>query len=840
MATLALAARLARRELRGGIAGFRIFILCLALGVAIIAGVGSLGAAIEEGLKADSRALLGGDVEFSLVHRTADPDQAAFLATAGQVSHIAQMRGMARTEDGARRSLVEIKAVDPAYPLYGEVTLDPAGALDAALAQRDGHWGAVIAPALMDRLGVKVGDRIRIGDASLDVRASLAHEPDGISGLIEIGPRVLMSEDALAASGLLAPGVLINHTYRVKLNPGVTVGVIEAQAKSRFPDAGWRIRDFDNAAPNLTELLDRLTVFMTLVGLTALVVGGVGVGNAVSSYLAGKTETIATLKCLGAPLGLMFAMYLGEIMALAVVGIALGLVAGAVAPYLAVPLLPAQLPIEARVALYPAPLAKAAGFGVLTALAFALWPLGAAAAVAPASLFRAKVEPILGRPPALVMAATAVAGLALAGLAVVTASDRRTAAWAVLGTALALVLFRLAAASLVWASRRVGRPAHPGLRLALANLHRPGAPTSGVVASLGLGLAVLVAIALVEGNVAQEIDMRLPERAPSFFFIDIQPDQVAPFDALLHSMPGVTEEARVPSLRGRIMRINGVPVERAPVAPEARWALDGERGLTYAATLPQGSRVVAGEWWPADYHGPPLLSFDADVAHGMGLTLGDTLTVNVLGRELTAKIANLRSIDWTSLGINFAIVLSPGALDGAPQSDIATARTAPANEAALERAVTDRFPNVSAIAVRDALQSLAGIVSAIGSAVSAVAAVALAAGALVLAGAIAAGHRRRVYDAVVLKVLGATRADVARAFLIEYGLMGLAASVLAAGIGTLAAWLLLTRVMRAPWNFLPGAVLATVVLATLFTLAAGFVGTWRALGAKPAPYLRNE
>ncbi len=835
-----LALRLARRELRGGVRGFRIFILCLALGVAVIAGVGSLGAAIEAGLTADARALLGGDVEFSLVHRTASAGELSYLAASGEVSHVAQLRGMARTTDGKSRSLVEIKAVDEAYPLYGAVGLSPEGSFADALARRAGEYGAVVAPGLMDRLGIKIGDGIRVGDAVLQVRAVLAHEPDGISGLIEIGPRVVMSEEALGATGLLAPGVLINHSYRVKLRPGADVASVVDGAKTRFPDAGWRIRDFRNAAPNLTTLLDRLTVFMTLVGLTALVVGGVGVGNAVSSYLAGKTEIVATLKCLGAPLRVVFATYLAEILALALAGIALGLVVGAAAPYLAAPLLPSSLPVTARVALYPAPLAEAASFGLLATLAFSLWPLGAAANVSPASLFRARVEPMLGRPPVWCIAAVAASGLALAALAVATASDRRTAAWAVFGAAASLGVFRLAAAALVYAARRAGRPRHAALRLALANLYRPGAPTAGVVASLGLGLAVLVAIALVEGNVAEEIDLRLPQRAPSFFFIDIQPDQAAPFDALLHSMPGVTEEGRVPVLRGRIERINGVPVEQAHVAPEARWALQGERGLTYSDLPPKGSRVVEGEWWPANYHGAPLLSFDADLARGMGLRLGDTLTVNVLGRELTATIANLREIDWTSLGINFAIVLSSGALDGAPQTDIATARTAPENEAALERAVTDRFPNVSAIAVKDALQSLARIVSAIGAAISAVAVVALAAGGLVLAGAIAASQRRRVYDAVVLKVLGATRADVTRAFVIEYGLLGLAASLLAAAIGTLAAWLLMTRVMHAPWSFLWGAVLATLAAATLFTIAAGYAGTWRALGAKAAPYLRNE
>jgi putative ABC transport system permease protein len=835
-----LAFRLAGRELRGGLGGFRIFFACLALGVAVIAAVGSLSAAIEAGLKHDSRALLGGDIEFSLVHRTADPAEHDFLAAQGTLSQVAQMRGMAITADGASRSLIEIKAVDGAYPLEGAVTLDPDISLGDALAQRDGRWGAAVAPALMDRLNIKPGDAIRIGDALLTVRARLVHEPDGISGLIEIGPRVIVAQGALEATGLLGPGVLINYAYRVKLPPGGDVVPVIDAARARFPDAGWRIRQFGNAAPNLTQLLDRLTVFMTLVGLTALLVGGVGVGNAITGYLAGKTETIATLKCLGAPRRLVFATYLSEILVLGCGGIALGLVLGALAPFAVVPFLPAQLPVTAEVAVYPAPLAIAACFGVLTTLAFALWPVGAAAEVSPASLFRARVEPVLGRPALACLVAVALSCVLLAVLAVATASDRKVAAWAVVGAAAALILFRLAGAGIVLLARRAGRPRYPGLRLALANLHRPGAPTAGVLASLGLGLAMLVAITLVEGNVASEIDLRLPERAPSFFFIDIQPDQVAAFDALLKSMPGVTEEGRVASLRGRITRIDGIPVEQAQVAPDAQWALRGERGLTYSATVPKGSRVVAGKWWPAEYRGSPLLSFDAELARGMGLKLGDTLTVNVLGRELTATVANLREIDWTSLGINFAIVLSPGSLEGAPQTHIATARTTPENEAALERAVTDRFPNVSAISVKDALKSLAGIVSAVAAALSVVAAVALLAGALVLGGAIAAGHRRRVYEAVVLKVLGATRGDVTRAFLIEYGMLGLAAATMAAVIGSVAAWLLLTRVMHAPWSFLPGAVLATVVGATLFTLAAGYAGTWRALGAKAAPYLRNE
>jgi putative ABC transport system permease protein len=838
--SLPLAWLLARRELRGGLRGFRVFLACLALGVAVIAGVGSLTASVVAGLKADAHAMLGGDVELNLVHRPVGDAERAYLEASGTVSRIESMRAMARTEDGGHRSLVELKAVDDAYPLYGEVSLTPTQDLAAALARRDGQWGAAAAPGLMARLGVKLGDTIRVGEGSFVLRATIAHEPDTASGNFELGPRLMIADPALAGTGLVVPGTLISYAYRLRLPPEMAATAWISGVKARFPDAGWRIREFGNAAPSLQRLLDRVTVFLTLVGLTALLVGGVGVGNAVRGYLASKTPTIATLKCLGAPGRLIFAGYLTQILVLASGGIAAGLVLGAIAPFALVPLLPSQLPVTARLGIFPAPLALAAAFGLLTTLAFALWPLAAAREVAAASLFRDVVDPVRGRPKPIYALATAAAGLALAGLAVASATDRQTAAWFILGAAGALLAFRLVALGLVAAARHAGRPRHPGLRLALANLHRPGAPTAGVIASLGLGLTVLVAIALVEGNVASEIDERLPERAPSFFFIDIQPNQVAEFDRLVAGMPDVTGVARVPSLRGRITKLNGVPVDQVPVAPEAQWALRNERGVTYSAQPPQGSRLVAGSWWPADYHGAPLISFDSELARGMGLKVGDTMTLNVLGREITATIANLREIDWTSLGINFTIVMAPGTLEGAPQMHIAIARTAPDNEAALERAVTDRFPNVSAVSVKDALASISGIIAAIATALRATAAITLIAGTLVLAGAVAAGHHRRVYEAVVLKVLGATRRDVTRAFLIEYGLLGLASAAIAAALGTLAAYLVLTRVMHTDWTFLPMAVLATALLATLLTLGVGYAGTWRALGAKAAPFLRNE
>ena len=835
-----MALAFARRELRGGLRGFWVFLACLALGVAVIAGVGSLSASINAGLNTDARALLGGDVEFHLTQRPARDDEQKFLAEQGTMSVLARMRAMAISDNGAARSLIEMKAVDSAYPLYGTVTLDPAQDFPAALAQRDGMWGAVVAPTLLDRLNLKLGDVIRVGTQRFVLRATLAHEPDSVSGIYELGPRVVISHAALPSTGLIAPGALVEYAYRLRLPAGTDVQTVIDAAKELFPQAGWRIRSFADASPSLQTLLDRVTVFLTLVGLTTLLVGGVGVGNAVESYLATKIETIATLKCLGASRGLVFTTYMMQVLVLAVAGIAAGLIVGALAPFAAIPLLPAALPVEAKIGLYPTPLLLAALYGLLATLAFAAWPIGAACEIRAASLFRNLIAPETTRPGWMPGLIAVLALIGLAATAVITAPDRTIAWWFIGGAAGAMVVFRLVAQGMMKLAALAGRPRLPSLRLALANLYRPGAPTAGVVASLGLGLTVLVSVALVHGDLASQLDETLPQHAPSYFFIDIQPDQVAPFNQLLATMPSVSDVHAVPSLRGRLSALNGVPIEQAFVGPDARWATSNERGLTYAATLPPGSRLVAGEWWQADYRGPPLVSFAADLARGMKLKVGDTITVNVLGRDVTAKIANLREIDWTSLNINFAIVLSPGTLDGAPQNFIATVRTAPGTESALERAVTDTFPNVSAIGVKDALGTLSEIVAAIAAAIRITAVITLIAGALVLAGAIAASHRRRVYEAVVLKVLGASRAQVMSSFLIEYGLVGLAAAVIAAGIGTVAAYFVLTRVMHAPWDFLGGEVAMTIVGAVVLTLLAGLAGTWRALGAKAAPFLRNE
>lgn len=838
-----IALRFAFRELRGGLKGFWVFLACLALGVAAIAGVGSLASSLEAGLRADGRLLLGGDVDLRLTHHPADEAQWNWLQdNSKSVSEVVQLRAMAIREDGEERRLVEMKAVDGFYPLYGALTLSGVESLEE-LDQRDGVWGLVAAPQLAERLGISLGDRVTIGEALFELRGTFTDEPDKGTQAFNLGPRVFVSQEALPDTELVQPGSLIRYHYRIALQEGGDAGAWVESLNDAFPEAGWRIRALDNAAPNIQRFIDRVGLFMTLVGLTALLVGGVGVGNAVRAFLAQRTATIATLKCLGAPSGTIFSVYLIQVGALALVGITLGLILGGFGPAVVIPFLSDRFPVEARMGFYPMPLLLAAGFGFLITLVFTLWPLAKASSVPAATLFRDLLNPIMVRPGFRMTLLLVSTGLALVALAVLSADNPVIALAFVAGSVGTLLAFRAAAWGAMALARRLPRPRDTRVALALANLHRPGAPTGGIVVSLGLGLTVLIAVAMIEGNLSRQVSETFRGEAPGYFFIDIQPDQIDGFRTAMDGFDGLGRYETVPMLRGRISALKGVPVEEIDPHPEAAWVLRGDRGITWSRTPPEkGSEIVEGDWWPEDYDdmSKTLVSFDAELAGYLELGVGDTITINVLGRDVDAQIANLRTIDWTSLGINFVMVFSPGLLESAPQMYLATAYLDASREVALERTVTDLYPNVSAIRVKEVLEGVDEILRNLATAVTAIAGIAIAAGVLVLAGAVAAGHSRRIYESVVLKVLGATRRDILVAYLLEFGLLGLATALIAGLVGGVAAYFVITEIMQADWIFVPEAALLTVVVALVATLSLGFAGTWSALGRKAAPLLRNE
>src|ERR1051326_5009604 len=629
--------RLALRELRAGPRGFNVFLACLALGVMAIAGVGSVARSLDDGLAGEGRTILGGDMAFSLVQREASATERAFLDRQGRVSAAATMRAMARSGDG-RATLVEVKAVDGAYPLYGTVATDPASSLPGLLAAREGVYGAVAGPDLLARLEVAPGARLRVGDANIELRAVLKTEPDQLAGGIPFGPRLIIAADALRATGLLQPGSVARWHYRVRLAGDASDGAIKAvtaAARAQLPDAGWEIRTRANASPELGRNIERFTQYLTLVGLTSLLIGGVGVANAVKHYLDRKRDVIATLKSIGATGSQIFAVYLIQVLTLALAGTAFGLAAGAAIPFavaaafaavLPIPLAPAihagalalaalsgvmtavvfalwplgrahDVPVAAlfRDEVAPAPrwprrryiaavvvagatlaaihagtLALAALYGVMTAVVFALWPLGRAHDVPVAALFRDEVAPAPRWPRRRYIAAVVVAGATLAALAVTLSYDRRIAVMFVVAAAAVFVTLRLVPALGVALARRAPRPRSTLLRLVLANVHRPGALTPTVVLSLGLGLALLVTLSLIDANLRRQFSQALPDRAPSFYFVDIQGAEAARFEAFVRARAPDAKLEQVPMLRGRIVAARGVTAEDLRLPDTAR------------------------------------------------------------------------------------------------------------------------------------------------------------------------------------------------------------------------------------------------------------------------------
>ena len=843
---LALALRFAARELRGGLRGFYVFIACIALGVMAIAGIGSVAAGLADGLAREGRVILGGDLAFSLSLREAGADERAFLDRRGQVSLAATLRAMARADDG-RSALVEVKAVDAAYPLYGEATLDPPQPLATVLAQRNGAFGAAADPALLTRLDLKPGARIMVGAAPIEIRAALTSEPDKLAGGIGFGPRLLISEAALRATGLLQPGSVVRWHYRLR-QPDTDatetgVRVVTAAAQAQLPEAGWEVRSRSNASPALERNVERFTQYLTLVGLTALLVGGVGVANAVKGHLDRRREVIATLKAVGATGSRVFRIYLTQVLVLAALGALPGLAIGAALPFLIAWGFGTVLPLPIAPAVHPGELALALLYGLLTAAAFALWPLGRAHDVPVSALFRDEVANERHWPRRPYIIATALVGCALAGVAVELAYDRRIAAIFVGAAVAVFVLLRLVAALLMLVARRLPRPRSPVVRLALANIHRPGAVTPSVVLSLGLGVAVLVTVIAIDGNLQRQFLAALPDKAPSFYFIDIPAAEADRFDAFVHARAPRATLERVPMLRGRIVAAKGVAAEDLKPSPDASWALQSDRGITYGDEVPAGSRLIAGQWWTPDYQGPPLVSLEKRIADGVGLALGDQVTVNVLGRNLTATVANLRTVDWQSLGINFVMVFSPATFRAAPHTHIATL-TYPGGgtseeEAGLLKAMADAFPAVTTVRVREALDSIGHIVTNLALAIRGASVLTLLVAVLVLGGALAAGHRHRVYDAVILKTVGATRMRLLSAYALEYLALGLATALFGVAAGSAAAALIITKVMNLPFAWLPGPLLTAAAGAVAATVLLGLVGTFTALGQKPASVLRN-
>jgi putative ABC transport system permease protein len=822
--------RIARRDLSARIRGLRLLAVCLFLGVATLAAIGSLTAGIADELARRGQTILGGDIQIAIAQREATEAEKAAFRKAGLLSETVRMRAMAIGSDSL---LAELKAIDGPYPLYGQLTLS-----DGRTAKLPGKDSIYIGASLANRLNLQTGSTVRFGKAPFRVAGIIKDEPDRLGEGFTVGPVAIINMQSLSSTGLIQPGSMFSSKYRIKLSPQADAAAIAKQLQSQFPSAGWEVTDRSNGAPGTRRFIERMGQFLTLVGLAALVIAGIGVGNGVGSYLESKRASIATLKVNGADSGVIFRIYMLQILAVAAVAIVFGLAVGSLLPQGIGWIAGDVLPVAPGFALYPVPLLVSAAYGLLIALAFALPPLARARTVPAAGLFRAVVEKrsAIDRRTAIWVTAAIAAIITLA----VAAADEPLFSLTFIGAALGLLL---ALAAIAWAIKRIAirlpRPKAPLPRLALANLHRPGSQTQALVIALGLGLTLFVTLTAIQSSINAEIRNSVPARAPSFFVLDIPRDGAGRLTAMVKQVAPKGTINMIPALRGTIVEYAGQRVDQLAELPKGAWVLRGDRGLTYSAAVPAGSVVADGKWWPSDYEGPPLVSLDQRVAQSLGVGVGDSLTVSVLGVEVKATIAALREIKWENFGLNYALVFSPGTFDAAPHNMVATLTVPKAAEAQLAKSIPPAFPSSSMIEVGDVVSQISVLLNQMAQAIAAAASIAILAGIAVLVGAIAAARQSRIYDSVILKLLGATRTQILGAQAMEYAVLSVVLGLLALGLGLGAAWYVVVQIFNFTFAPDPALLALTLVGGAGVTFLLGMLGSLPILAARPAEALRS-
>ncbi len=830
----------ARAELRAGVRGFWLFVACLAIGAAAIAGAGSTAAAFRAGLAAQSRSILGGDIAFERTQMRPSPAMLAWLEARGRVSHLVQARAMAAGPDARR--LMDIRAIDALYPLAGKVELESGADLHAALAPRDGVPAAVVEKAALSAIGAKIGDRISVATGAVVITDVIAREPDAIGRGLALAPRFIVRTDALKSLGLAQEDSLFDVQTRVALRPGLDAKPVAAAFEAAFPELKNIVRTRERAADGLAETLDRLEAFIGFVGLAALLAGGLGVQGAVQAYVESRRGQIAVLRALGASGAEVRAIVALNVSALAALGIALGVAIGASAPFIMVAIAGDALPLPAIAGLDARALGVAATLSAIAAFAFAAGPIGSARITPPAVLFRGAEDNAATPLPERMAGWLGL--LALGGCAALFSPAPLFAGGLALGAFAAFLALR----GLGLLAQRAARGASGGARgvwrLAITGLGGRGSLAPAATPAIGLGIALLVFLTQLQANLVTQVTETAPRQFATGAFLEVQHGDTDAFDNLAAAAIGQPLAPawyqRAPVLTARLTAHNGAMLIPEKIPIEQRWVVEGDAQISFLDGQPDNFTVKQGAWWPRDYQGPPLVSLEEDFARGLNVKPGDTLTFAALGQDIEARVANLRTVDRERMGPNFMFVFSPGVFEAANPRSIVLVRLEEAPQTRLETDIASMFPGVVILRIRDALEAVAEIFQSLTLAIRAVAAVAVVAGALAVAGAIAAGARRRLYEAAILKTLGFTRAQIVAAFSIEMALAGALAALIGAALGLAAAAPIIVFVLKASWATASAQVVSVVGVAIFILALAGIVAGFSALRTPPSRVLREN
>ncbi|MFZ5815236.1 MAG: ABC transporter permease [Bacillota bacterium] len=842
MKQLALTLRLALRELRRGRRKFVFFLLGIAIGVAGLVGIRGFNVSLQQALLREARTLMAADMRVSL-NQPATREQLASLEGLRergiQYIYNIETNSMAVNPASRETTLVEVKAVAPGYPFYGTLEVEPAARLTDET--------ALVGGELLDRLGLQVGDSLKIGTATFTIAGVITKEPDRVTAGMGLGPRVMITDRGIQRAGLITFGSRARHIYLLKLASDAQVAEVRAELKAAFSGTRARISDFREANSQVKRFLDRMTSFLSLVSMVALLVGGLGVANAVRVFIQQKLDAIAIMKVVGATNRRVTAIFLTQITILSVLGSALGVALGYLIQLIMPRVVGQLLALKIDLTLSPWVALQGLVVGLATAILFTMLPLTAIADVKPALVFRREMAEQRARPDRRALLRSGLLLLiAGAGLGLIASFMANNYTWGFgfMGGLIGAVLLLWGASALaVRITRRIRPPrAWLAVRQGLANLHRPGSQASAVVLALGIGVSLVLGVYLMQESLMREVRVTSPAGSPNIFFLGLKAEDAPAFHALLKGHDGVEDAPDpIPIVRGRLAGIDGKPKEQLNLDDEGRRMFDWEFNLTFSGPLPANSELIAGQWWSEADYGKPLVSVEQEAATGLGLQVGSQVQMTLEGgRPITATVHSIRRTTDFRAGASFNFVFVPESLQNVPVSYVALARVRPEQAGPLQRAVVANFPTVTIINLNDVLETVADVLDRIGIVIRFVAGFSVAAGLIILASSIAATKFRRTREAVLFKTLGATRAKVWRIFAVEYAALGLVAGIVGSLLAAGAAWYVMNYLMDI--RYIPGAlpVLAGVGATVVLTVLVGVLSTLDVLAAKPLQVLRDE
>lgn len=841
------AVRIGLLDLRGDLRRFVLLVVCLAVGTALIAGVSSVGASIAASIDANAAVLMGGDLELSRADRPANAEELATMQGFGSIATVIDTN--VRAQSATADAFVDLAAVGDTYPLVGAVQspqLPPDVSLSDFLGAREEVFGALLDLLMLDQLAIAVGDRFQLGGTEFEARGTLSKLPDAAVRGFRLGLTALVTAEGFSViSDRTSPLPGLGSWFRYKiLLDGGDAEVAKGQLQVALADTGWTVRSSRDGLGPMVRYYDLFMRFLVIVGLGSLLIGGVSVWSGMQAYIAERANVIAILRSMGADRSRVFIHFFSQVAALAALGVGIGLLIGGGAAFIVLPFVGQAVGISLSSTLHPQPLLIAAAAGFVTAFAFSYLPLQQAQTIRPVHLFRSKglaaapvdwsnlllswrIVPLLLAVVAFLLLAYAMTEDALLVIAFAGAS------------LVAALVFQLFVAFVQAMLRRLPDAPNRILRHAVRAISAAGANAASVVVSAGMALTMLIVVLILQDNLRQEFFGASAFDAPTLVASDLFPDEVETLEAM--SGPGTDMPFFVatPMLRGALRQVNGVPAADVQTrGPEATFLLSGEVPLTFRNQMPITSKLTAGDWWPPDYQGSGLVSLHQSLRSGLGVDIGDTLTFEIFGEQITVEIANFRDYSWQG-GIDFLATFSPGVLEAYPTTLFAAVTALPGREDAAERELATALPAISFIAIGDTLKQITNALSQLSFAAALIGGVAVGNGLLVLIGSLASGRRQREADTVITKVLGATRLELMVTAFTQYLLLGLLAAIPATILGIGLGWLISEVMLEV--DFTVGSALLLVVLgvATLITAGLGATTILRAASARPARLLRD-